>query len=456
MAHERYSGWRLAAFSTPSLPLAAMLLPVTIYLPNYYTEDLGVGLVAVGWAFGLVRLFDLWSDPVLGLMMDRTRTRFGRFRPWFVAGAPIAMIAIWMLFMARPGIGAIYILLWLIAGFLGQSMTQLGHMAWASQATRAYDERSRIYGWSQGFTVLGMLVILILPVVMSKVFKASDTQGVQAMGWFVILALPPAVVLALLAVPEPLARLETQRLRLAHYWRMFRQPNALRLLAVDILLGTGPGLAGTLFFFYFGAVRGYDRGDAGALLILYFLGALAGAPLWTLAARRFGKHRTLAAAAVLYAVAQSAVLITPHGLVWGIVTMFLAGLPFSAGPILLKAMMADVGDEVRLRTGIDQSGLLFSLLTGSIKIGSATAVIVSTQVLSAFGYQPALRENNSPEALMALGLIFGLVPAALGLIAAALIWFHRLDASAHGVIRRELDERDALEDIANRLPGGPS
>jgi len=116
---SRLGSWRLAAFALPCVPVAAMLMPVVVYLPNYYATDLGVSLSAIGMAFGIVRLFDLWLDPTLGFLIDKTNTRFGRFKPWLVAGLPVAVLAVWMLFMARPGIDGSYILFWLILGFLG-------------------------------------------------------------------------------------------------------------------------------------------------------------------------------------------------------------------------------------------------------------------------------------------------------------------------------------------------
>ena len=451
---ERHSNWRVAAFSAPCLPLAAMMLPVTIYLPNYYARDLGVGMAAVGWAFGLVRLFDLWFDPVLGFAMDRTRTRFGRFRPWFAAGAPLSMLAIYMLFMAQPGVTAGYILIWLILGFMGQSMAQLAHMAWAAQAAPDYMQRSRIYGWWQAFTVSGMLLILALPVLLEQVFGASDAEGVQGMGWFVILTLPPAMLLALMAIAEPPARVAAKPMGFGSILKIFRQPSALRLLGADILLGTGPALAGTLFFFYFDAVHGYARGQAAQLLLVYFVGALVGAPLWTRLAGRVGKHRALMVAAGAYALAQLSVLVAPEGLGFSILVMFLAGLPFSAGSILLKAMMADVNDEVRLKTGHDQSGLLFSLLTGSIKIGSASAVILSTSLLASAGFDAKAGATNSEQALLMLSIIFSVVPATLAVLAILILKGYRLDAMSHAEVRRQLQDRDGMEDLALVMVGG--
>ncbi|MDO8297748.1 MAG: MFS transporter [Caulobacter sp.] len=442
-APRRLSNWRLAAFATPCVPLAAMLMPVTAYLPNYYATDLGVSFVELAWAFMMVRFFDLWFDPAFGLIMDRTRTRWGRFRPWFVAGAPIAMVAVYMLFMARPGIGGSYILLWLVVGFVGQSMAQLGHMAWASAVAPGYDDRSRIFGWWQALSVIGMISILLLPPLVKFVFRADFATGIRAMGWFAIISLPLTAALALLTLPEPPVRPPARHATMADVLALARRGSVLRVLAADICWGTALSISGTLLFFFFDAVRGIERGMAGLMLIVYFLGALVGAPIWTRLARRVGKYRALMVGGCVWAVMQLSVLIAPNNLAFGFATMALAGLPFAAGPILLKAMMGDVGDEERLASGVDRTGLLFSLLTGSIKIGSMLAVGGSQFALDAIGFDAKLGGGNSPGALTVLAAMFTLGPAALALTAVWAISGYRLDAAAHAGIRRDLDARDA-------------
>jgi len=445
------SNWRLAAFALPCIPVAAMLLPVTVYLPNYYATELGVGLGVIAAVFGVIRLFDLFLDPILGFMIDKTKTRFGRYRPWLVAGAPIAVVAAWMLFMAGEGIDGTYILTWLILGFVGQSMASMAHVAWAARIAPQYDQRSRVYGWWQGFTVMGIISILAMPPLMRLGFGLDHAAGVQAMGWFVMLTLPPTIAMAVLSVGEPPIAANASPPHWRQYLALMRRGNVLRLLATDIAWGTGPAIAGSLFFFYFEAIRGVDRGLAGLLLLVYFLGALCGAPLWTRLARRIGKHRTLMFAAVAYAVAQASVVIAPHGLAWGVVTMGVAGLPFTAGPILLRAMMADVGDEERLASGVDRNGLLFGLLSGTVKIGSSVAAIGGFGALELFGFQAKRGAANNDTALLALTIGFAVVPAVLGLAAAAIIARHRLDAPAHATLRRELDARDALVNAPDPL-----
>lgn len=434
--------WRLLAFATPTIPLAAMMLPVTAYLPNYYAQDLKVDLAELAWAFMVVRFFDLWFDPAVGLLMDRTRSRWGRFRPWFVLGAPVAILATYMLFMASPGIGGAYILLWLIVGYSGQSMSQLGHMAWAATVAPGYDERSRVYGWWQAMSVFGTIAILLMPPIVKFGFGGDFSTGVKAMGWFTIITLPLATLLALAATGEPAAKPHHETPRLSHIIAMLRRGSVLRVLAADICWGTALSVSGLLLFFFFDAVRGIERGMAGLMLILFFVGALAGAPIWRVVARRLGKHRALMIAGVAWAIMQLGVMFLPNILWLGFAIMFLAGLPYASGPIMLKAMMADVADEERLESGVDRTGLLFSLLTGSIKIGSMLAVGGSLFLLKEVGFVAELSGGNSPTALLTLQLLFCLGPAILALLAVWFISGYRLDAEAHGNIRRRLDDRD--------------
>lgn len=435
--------WRLLAFATPTIPLAAMMLPVTAYLPNYYAQDLKVDLADLAWAFMVVRFFDLWFDPALGLLMDRTRSRWGRFRPWFVVGAPIAMLATYMLFMAKPGIGGVYILVWLIVGFSGQSMSQLAHMAWSATVAPGYDERSRVYGWWQAMSVFGTIAILLMPPIIKFGFGGDFATGIKAMGWFTIISLPLAALLALASTGEPAVKPHHDTPRLSHIVAMLRRGSVLRVLAADICWGTALAVSGTLLFFFFDAVRGIERGMAGLMLILFFVGALAGAPIWRVVARRLGKHRAMMIAGVAWTIMQLGVMVLPNILWLGFAIMFLAGLPYASGPIMLKAMMADVADEDRLESGVDRTGLLFSLLTGSIKIGSMLAVGGSLFLLKEVGFVAELSGENSPRALMTLQLMFCLGPAVLALLAVWFISGYRLDAETHGHIRGRLDARDA-------------
>jgi Na+/melibiose symporter-like transporter len=123
--------------------------------------------------------------------------------------------------------------------------------------------------------------------------------------------------------------------------------------------------------------------------------------------------------------------------------MFIAGLPYAAGLFLLRAMMADVGDEVRLETGVDRTGLMFSILSATTKVGHVVA-LVPYLILQWVGFraiEPA--EGNSESSLLILQILFIALPGLLLASAALLLKNYPLTPARHDQIRRELEAREA-------------
>jgi GPH family glycoside/pentoside/hexuronide:cation symporter len=448
----RRSNWTLAAFAAPCLPLAGLGLPLVVYLPEFYASELGLGLAQVGAAFAAVRLLDMAFDPFIGGVMDGSRTRFGRFRPWFALAAPILMLATAMLFMAKPGVTTVYLWTWLLVLYAGVSISSLAHLAWGAAISPEYNQRSRIYAWWQGGNVVGMILVLTLPALLPFVGVKGHAQAVGAMGWFVVLLLPLTVALAVWRVPEPLVTKPKERSGFAEYFKLMARPSVVRILIVDFLVGTGPAITGALFFFFFVRAKGFEKSTASLLLLVYFIGGLVGAPIWTWLAYRIGKHRTLAVSSLFYAAVTVAALTIPHhNMAVGALMMFLAGITYAAGAFLLRAMMADVGDEVRLDTGIDRTALLYALLSGTVKVGSATAVFVTFTLLGKLGFDP--KAHTGEAGVFGLSMMFSVVPATLAVVASGIIAGFPLTEKRHGEIRAALVARDLADaSLADAAP----
>jgi GPH family glycoside/pentoside/hexuronide:cation symporter len=130
-----------------------------------------------------------------------------------------------------------------------------------------------------------------------------------------------------------------------------------------------------------------------------------------------------------------------------------AGLPYSAAPFLLRAMMADYADEERLASGANRTGLLYAILTGTVKIGTALAVS-SLIVLGFLGFDAHHPAKSTAEGLMGLQVLYAIAPGIIGLLAAWTMVKYPLTEERHAEIRAQLAERDAAvtpvvpEDIA--------
>ena len=127
---------RTLAFSATSLPLVAVVVAITVHMPAYFAASIGVPLVAVAAAFAICRTIDIPIEPALGLMMDRTRSRFGRYRLWTVIGAPLLMLGLFMLLGANEGVGTGYLITWLMVMYLGISTLLLSHAERKAAKTR--------------------------------------------------------------------------------------------------------------------------------------------------------------------------------------------------------------------------------------------------------------------------------------------------------------------------------
>ncbi len=436
----------LGLFSGPSIPLAALSLPMTVYLPPFYATYVGVSLATVGLIFTLVRLADIVLDPALGYLMDRTRTQWGRFRPWMVASIPVLMIATWLAFMPQPGATPVYLTAVLVLLFAGYSMAVVAHLSWGAVLARDYHARSRVYGWLQAFTVGGMVLVLVLPPIVTRMFPGNEAVGVQSMGWFIIVLTPITILLAVWRVSEPprSAVVVGQKAAgsLLDYARLAMRPTLARLLLCGVLLALAPGITGALFLFFF-RIRGFTGEQSTLLLLIYFVGGLAGAPLWTQLAKRFGKHRTLALSCVYYAVVQGATLLFPKGnMIWGVGSLFVAGIAFSAALILLRAMVADAADEARLDMKIDCTGMVYALYTSITKMSAAVAVGITYPLLQWIGFVAKAGPKNAPGAIHGLELIFVIFPVGFVVLGGLSLIGYKLDERRHGEIRALLAERD--------------
>lgn len=433
----------LAPFALASMPAAALGIPLTVYLPNYYASHLGLDLAAVGLAFGVVRLLDIFFDPAIGVAINSTNTAFGRFRPWMAAGAPLLMVAAYLLFMAEPGVSIAYLVGVLLVLYAGYSMLVLAHSAWAVALVPEYHQRSRIYGWMQAVGVMAIVIVLALPVVLAVGWHKSIPEGVQAMGWFILVITPLTILLCAFVVGEPKQIETAQRITRADYWSMIARPSLLRMLVADLFLALGPAITAALYLFFFTQYLGFDRNQTNLLLLTYIAAGLVGAPIWAIVAKRLGKHQTVMLGCVLYGLAQAVVFLAPKGsMAFMVPAMFGAGFIVSCFNFLIRAMLADISDEVRLDIGKDRSALLYGLLTATSKIGSTISIPITFAVLGAFGFIAKEGTINTGIALDALVACYVIVPVLTMFVGAAALRGYKLDSAAHDDIRAKLAARE--------------
>jgi glycoside/pentoside/hexuronide:cation symporter, GPH family len=433
----------LAAFAAPCLPLTGVGLPLIVYLPPYYAGTLGLDLALTGIIFSAVRWIDLPLDIVFGHGIDRTDTKWGRFRPWMVIGGLVMMAGLALVFFAEPGLSPLRAFLGLLLMYTGYSAAAVAHTSWGQALSTDYHERSRIFGWWQGTNMIALMGLLAVPPLVNALgprwgLEPSTALGVHAMGWVLLALMLPALLAVSTGVPDG-APLHAS----PHGWgdvkTALKRPLLQRLLLIDLLATLPAGFGGALLVFFFEAARGFSQADARLLLLFYFAAGLIGAPLWGWVARRTSKHMAVAWAIGSYAVLHMGLVLAPNAGFWvAAAGMLLAGIPAVAPPFLVRAMLADVTDAETLATGRSNAGLYYAVLVGVQKLGYAIPVGLAYAVLDAVGFDAKLGAANTQSAIDGLVMLF-LVPPVVSAVGAA--WLARgwtIDRAAQQQIIAEL------------------
>jgi len=446
--HGRLATERLLAFVSPAFPIGAVSLPLTIYLPVYYSGYVGLSLSVVGFAFFIVRTLDIGFDPVMGWVIDRTRSPWGQNRPWMLAGGLMVVLSTLMLFLAEPGSTVGRLVAGLAILYAGTSIVAIAQSAWAARLATGYNERGYLYAWLQVGASAGTFVLLGLPMAGAALGGDKPGQDIHIMGLALAVAMPLSLAWALWRVlepPVPPAHAGADdRVRMGDYLRLLAQPNIRRLVVADLLVNFGVATSSTLFLFFWRAARGYSGPQSNLIILTYFFAALVSVPLWARLVRVLGKHRAFILAGMGYVLLMPVMAFLPRGHIEVVMPVFAGvGLTFAASNFLIRSMAADANDEWRLKSGVDRLGQIYALLASTTKVGSALAVGVTFRVLDVVGFKAKAGAANTPSALHALELIYVGAPAFMTFLGLLAILGYRLDREAHGKVQAALAARDA-------------
>jgi Na+/melibiose symporter-like transporter len=424
----------LAAYGAVALPLAALNLPLYVYLPTFYSSELGVDLAVVGAVLLGARLLDVVSDPVIGELADRTRTRLGQRRPWIAAAVPLLALGTWQLFLPPAGAGAVHLLVWSIVAYLAWTMLLLTYQAWGVELSADYHERSRIAGVREMFVIVGVVIAAALPTLIGA--PPGSAAALAAIFWAMLAALVVTSVLALATVSEPEAAPE-KRLRLADGLALLAANAPFRrLLGAYLLNGIANALPATLFLLFVQHVLALPDA-AGPLLLVYFVSGLVAVPGWLALSRRIGKHRAWQASMLWASLGFVATPFLGAGDLWPFVAVcVLTGLSLGADLALPAAMQADVVDLDRAMGGARRTGLFMAFWSMATKLALALAVGAAFPLLALAGFEA--NGANGPTPLLALAALYALVPVAIKLGAVWLVQGYDLDATRQAELRTRI------------------
>ena len=438
----------MLCYGSVFMPLSLVGLPLVVWIPAVYAE-LGVPLALIGTVFLVSRLSDALTDPLIGLASDRTRTRFGRRKPFMLAGLPLFMLSAYMLFAPPPEPTWVYMLIWISLLFLAATIMDLPYLAWGAELSQDYTERTRIAGIREQFHFVGTLTTVSIPFLLKVLFAITAlTAALEAIGSIFLVVLPITVIIALWWVPERAPRvLARPKLGVAERWMIIaRNGPFMRLLFCYTVSVFGSAMTGALSYLFVKHVVG--AADQYPLyLLVYYLSSVAAVPLWRRLADRIDKHRASIVAIVWYAFFASFIPFIPAGYFeLFLVVMCLKGAGVAALLFLPYSMAADAVDLDTLESGEERTGIYFAVWgmvrKGSYALGGAVAFWSLAWVDFNVQLDPLLSEaagGNAESAKFLLACLYSIIPGLFWFLSVPFLWNYPLTEARQKEIRGLID-----------------
>lgn len=402
-------------YGAGALGLSLANTAVMFFLLKYLVDGAGLSPATAGAVILAGKAWDAFSDPIIGRLSDRTRTRWGARRPWIAAGTiPFvgAFAALWWgIPVSGPVAGFAYAALF-IAYSTAYTAVVVPYGALTPTLTNDYDERTRLNAARMGWSMVGGLVAGIgLPVILGA------TDGSWRIAGLALAAAAVAPLLWTVVATRGRDRSEASPQTPTAMWTVLRNPGFRRVVLLFVAGWTSIAALSAIVPFY--VEQHLQRPDLlDATFAAIQVSALLCIPGVAALAKRIEKHRAYAWTIASFGVALVGLALMPRGTGWPAVAYaLLVGPGVAAAHVLPWAMLPDVVDADRAATGAARDGAFYGVMTFVEKAATAVALGALGVVLEAAGYVEGAA--SQPEsARLAILVAIGPVPA-VALAAAA-------------------------------------
>lgn len=425
-----------------------------VFLLYYYTDVFGLAPAAVGTMFLVTKIVDAVSDPVMGIIADRTKSRWGSFRPYLLWGAiPYGLCGYAM--FASPELSdsgkLIYAYVTYTAMMLAYTAINVPYSSLMGVISPSSLERTKVasYRFVCAFAAAWIIGTFVGPL------KNILGDGDEVAGFRITM-----IIFAVISIGLFWITFATTKERVSP--EVNRDSNikddlkallsngpwlALFLSAIAVLMNIAVRNGALLYYFK------YYVGDDGTPLFLIFdktaiflstglLAMMIGVMLTKSLSQRFDKRHLMITLTSLNALSMAAFFFIPPEHYWLMVIVNCIGnLINGPTPALVWSMYADCADYGEWKTGRRTTGLVFSTVLFAQKMGLAVGAGLAGIILGVFGF--VANEAQGEEALFGIRFMFSVIPAVLGILGALAIYFYKIDKQKLEQIETDLAERHA-------------
>jgi Na+/melibiose symporter-like transporter len=427
-----------------------LMIPLNAIIPAFYAKHTAVSLAVIGEVLLVARLYDAVVDPAVGYLSDRTRTALGRRKPWIIAGGALAVLAAWLLFNPAPTADGGYFLPVMLMVYTASSMLSVPHSAWGSELSRGYAQRSLISGVLTFAGIVGMLLVMGLPILLSSpvfpVFKSAEVTPAMLgwLGWLLVAVIPVCIAIAVAFAPRGVGEAaETPSLLAVARSVRGNRPFWI-FLAAYAMTGLGYGVYYATTYLFLDSYMGL----AAQFPLLYSISAVAqlvSIPFWTRWSQRMDRARMWALGIAAFGLLQLLRLVIPTGALAFpllVVLAIFASFANAASQVPQMAVLADCIDYQKLRANTEVAGSYYALQNFVLKATLAAGGSLAFLTLAAVRFD-AHAARHSAESLAGLAAIHTFAPLVLFVASGAILWVFPLHRRRVETIRRRLETRPA-------------
>ncbi|MEX0341474.1 MAG: MFS transporter [Erythrobacter sp.] len=435
-----------------------------IYLLYFFVELGGVGPAAMGLMLLLTKFFDAVTDPVMGAISDRTRSRWGRYRPYLLWGAvPFGLCG--AAIFAAPEMSASAMLVWAYVTYtltmVAFTATNVPYSALMGVVSPSADTRSSFAAYRMVFSALAVVAIAVIATTLVRELGAGDERrGIMLTMFVVAGAGTLAYLVAFFASSERIPPAPANGRVRDDLLLLISTPAwiAVAIAAVLTPIAIASRASSALFWFR------YVADDDGEPIFLFLdriglfytgfaLGQLVGVIFAAAMARRFDKAHLLILAGAIEVAAIGLFHMMPLDAVWPqTAAQVVVGMGLGMMMMLAYSMFTDIAEYLEWKTGRQMTGLAVSGAVFAIKTGVALGAALPGLLFALTGFEAGAVQTESAK--FGIDLAFAIVPAAIIVPAGAVMFFYKLDRKTIAHFEGELAER-RMQSAPTPFPSAP-
>ncbi len=423
---------------------------VAVLFAIFLTDMVGLPARLAALAIFIGKSWDYINDPIIGYLCDRTRSRWGRRRPYLLFGFIPFGISFLMMWWIPPFSNQWALVVYYAAAYFFfdtmVTVVTMPYFALTPELTQDYDERTSLTSYRMAFSLIGGLVAFVVPLMIIGETIPENRGRALMMGAIFAVASALPLLLTFIGTREKKEYIEQKLPTIRESLRAARK-NRPFIFAMGIFLFTWTAMSiieNQLFYFL--EYRMGLEDEAPIVAGTVFISAIIVLPFWVWISKKTDKRKAyIVGMLFLAAVMISLIFIPPTLGLWIVITLAaLAGIGVSAVHVLPWAMIPDAVEVDQLETGSRHEGVFYALVTLFRKVAASIAIPLALLMLDASGF--ISNSSNQPtSAINSIRFLMGPLPSIFLLGGIIFAIFYPLTREIHRKTREKIAARSAAD-----------